>query len=257
MSKNSNEFTKVWSPSLYDSNARFVSDLAIDVLNLLAPIEGEKILDLGCGDGTLTKVIKDFGCEVVGIDSSPEFVSSAINIGINAKVCDGQSFKYNEEFDAVFSNAALHWMLDQDSVISNVKAALKPNGRFVGEMGGYGNVTKIISSIESELLKYGLKGHDLNPWYLPHSDEYRDKLESFGFNVKCIGLVERPTKLPGDIGGWLDVFADSFFYMLTDKQKLNVRQNIINDLSSKIEDENGIWWADYVRLRFHAVNNTN
>jgi trans-aconitate methyltransferase len=127
-----------WNPQQYAENARFVSDLGAPVIELLAPQPGERILDLGCGDGALTVKLLDFGCKVIGIDSSPEMVVAAKSLGIDARVMNGQTLQFNGEFNAVFSNATLHWMKNPESVIAGAWCALKPGGRFVGEFGGHG-----------------------------------------------------------------------------------------------------------------------
>ena len=99
-----------WNPEQYGKNARFVSDLGMPVVDLLSPQSGERILDLGCGDGALSLKLVELGCKVVGVDSSAEMIRAADSLGLDAHVVDGQSLPYDSEFDAVFSNAALHWM---------------------------------------------------------------------------------------------------------------------------------------------------
>lgn len=241
-----------WDSNVYATNARFVADLAGAVVDLLAPQPGERILDLGCGDGALTKRIAEAGADVLGVDASEDLVRATTELGLNAAVVNGHHLEFAQEFDAVFSNAALHWMRDPEVVIDGVKRALKPGGRFVAEFGGGKNVAKIIAAIDEELSargKPGLKGH---PWYFPTPEAYRALLEQRGFRVDQIGLIDRPTRLPGDVGGWLDTFADSFLRVLDPEDRGAARDAIIDRLRDRICDEDGVWWADYVRLRFRA-----
>src|SRR5947208_16977670 len=130
---------QTWSPEQYAQQARFVSDLGMPVVELLAPRAGERILDVGCGDGSLTKKLVELGCQVVGVDASPAMVAAAQAVGLDARVMDGQSLPFEQEFDAVFSNAALHWMPRSEVVIAGVWRSRKPGGRFVGECGSAGN----------------------------------------------------------------------------------------------------------------------
>src|SRR5262249_21711375 len=131
---------QTWNPEQYAKNARFVADRGQPVVDLLAPKAGERILDLGCADGALTKKLAAMGCDVVGVDGSAEQIGAARALGLDARVADGQALDFDTEFDAVFSNAALHWMKRADDVIAGVWRALRPGGRFVGEMGGHGCV---------------------------------------------------------------------------------------------------------------------
>jgi trans-aconitate methyltransferase len=147
--------TQHWSPEQYARHARFVSTLGVPVIDLLSPKRGESILDLGCGDGVLTMKLMERGCTVVGVDSSAEMVAAAKLLGLNVHVIDEESLRFTSEFDAVFSNAALHWMKDPKNVIAGVWRSLKPGGRFVGEFGGYGNVATIVRAIESTFSSRG------------------------------------------------------------------------------------------------------
>lgn len=241
-----------WDPDVYATNARFVADLAGAVVDLLAPRARERILDLGCGDGALTQKIAERGADVLGVDASADLVRATQELGLPAQVVNGHHLAFSQEFDAVFSNAALHWMRDPSAVLEGVRRALKPGGRFVAEFGGAGNVAKLIGAIDEELTargQPGLKGH---PWYFPTPEAYRALLESHGFQVEQIGLIDRPTKLPGDIGGWLDTFADSFLRVLDPGDRAAARDAIVDRLRDRIRDDEGVWWADYVRLRFKA-----
>ena len=167
-----------WNPAQYAEHARFVSDLGLPIIELLSPQPGESILDLGCGDGALTIKLVELGCHVVGVDSSPDMIAAAQSLGLNVQVIDGQALPFINEFDAVFSNAALHWMMHPEHVIAGVWRALKPGGRFVGEFGGCGNVTAIITAIESALSSRGLL--IAHPWFFPHPEEYKRLLKIRG-----------------------------------------------------------------------------
>lgn len=240
-----------WNPNSYAENARFVSDLGKSVIELLSPQLGERILDLGCGDGALTSELSKCGCDVLGIDSSPEMVAAAKHRGLDAHVGDGQFLRFSNEFDAVFSNAVMHWMSDSQSVIDGVWRALRPEGRFVGEFGGYGNVCTIVSAIESALSSRGLAV--ASPWYFPRLEEFQKLLESVGFEVHNITLFPRPTLLPGDVRGWLTTFAHPYTSVVPVDQRDELISEIVDNLRSTLVDADGKWMADYVRLRFTAT----
>src|SRR6202051_1880557 len=206
---------QTWDPASYAQNARFVSDLGSPVVDLLAPKPGERILDLGCGDGVLTKKLADLGCEVVAVDSSLPQIEAARKLGVNASVISGEDLLYNEEFDAVFSNAVLHWIKRADPMIAGVHRSLKPGGRFVAECGGHGCVHKIRTALVQALERRGLDGEARVPWYYPTPGDYATRLERAGFRVDSIALIPRPTPLPGDIIGWLETFAHSFLQGLS------------------------------------------
>src|SRR4051794_22589978 len=181
-----------WDPVRYAEHARFVSDLGMPVVDLLAPKPGERILDLGCGDGVLTERLVAIGCRVIGVDGSPEQVEAARARGIEAYVADGQELRFDGEFDAVFSNAAMHWMKHADAVIAGVWRALVPGGRFVAELGGYGCVANIESALVAALDRRGIDGRAVHPWYFPTPEAYRRRLQAQGFTVPFIALIPRP-----------------------------------------------------------------
>ena len=153
-----------WSADRYEKNARFVSDLGLPVFELLAPRAGERILDLGCGDGVLTKKLQDAGCQVIGIDSSPDMVRAALSLGLNVSTQDAYDIDFRNEFDAVFSNAVLHWLKDAERVAGNVFRALRPGGRFVAECGGAKCCLTIQTALVGELERRGYDGWAANPW---------------------------------------------------------------------------------------------
>ncbi|MDO9281037.1 MAG: methyltransferase domain-containing protein [Methylotenera sp.] len=244
--------TQHWNPEQYAKHARFVSDLGMPVVELLSPQPGERILDLGCGDGALTIKLAELGCNLVGVDASEEMVSATKALGLDAYTIDGQSLKFTNEFDAVFSNAALHWMKNPKAVISGVWQALKPGGRFVAEFGGDGNVATIVNAIESALLSR--QGTIVaGPWYFPHPQEYTSLLEAKGFKVEQMELIPRPTPLPGNVTGWLETFAQSYTAALPVDERPNFIAEVVESLRPKLCDINGNWTADYVRLRFVAT----
>jgi SAM-dependent methyltransferase len=220
------------------------------VLELLAPVAGERILDLGCGDGALTAELVARGCRVVGVDASPEQIAAARARGVDARVADGQRLAFDAEFDAVFSNAALHWMTDPDAVLAGVRRALVPGGRFVCELGGRGCVGRIVAALRAGLARQGVDEAAIQPWYFPGDDEYRARLEAAGFDVDWIALIPRPTPLPGDIGDWLGTFAQTFIAAARDPDALIAE--VREALRPALCDADGRWTADYVRVRFAA-----
>jgi SAM-dependent methyltransferase len=244
--------TQRWDPERYARNARFVADLGLPVLELLAPRPGERILDLGCGDGPLTRKIAELGIQVVGVDASADQIAAARARGLDARVVDGQALTFDREFDAVFSNAALHWMLDPDAAIDGVWRALKPGGRFVGEMGGAGNVAKILAALVAALDRRGLDGRAAIPWYFPTPEDYRGKLEARGFAVASIKLIPRLTPLPGEMAGWLETFAENFLAPVAEAERPAAIAEVSAVLAPDLCDAEGKWSADYVRLRFAA-----
>jgi trans-aconitate methyltransferase len=243
-----------WNSSRYDKNARFVSDLGEPVLELLNPQPGERILDLACGDGALTERIIARGTEVVGVDGSADMVAAARRRDIDARVVDAYELDFHSEFDAVFSNAALHWMKrDPDAVIHGVRRALKPGGRFVAEMGGHGNVAAITVALCAALENHGVKDPaSIMPWYYPSPDEYRERLERAEFDTEYIELIPRPTPLPTGMRGWLETFATP----LTQSVPKESREDFLDEVTERLRpvlcDSSGRWTADYVRLRFLA-----
>ena len=243
---------QTWDPERYARNARFVSDLGMPVVELLAPQPGERVLDLGCGDGALTEKLVAIGCRVVGVDGSAEQVQAARARGIDARVRDGQQLVFDDEFDAVFSNAALHWMKRPDDVIAGVWRALGPGGRFVGEFGGHGCVAAIQSALFDALRRRGIEGERVNPWYFPTCEDYGGRLRARGFDVRFITLIPRPTPLPGDVTGWLETFCESFTNALPSPEGGVFVAEVREALRPRLCDEEGNWTADYVRLRFAA-----
>ena len=243
---------QTWCAATYEKNGRFVATLADGVFSLLDPKPGERILDLGCGDGVLSERIVRTGATVVGVDSSPDFVRASIERGIDARLGDGEHLPFRSEFDAVFSNAALHWMLDQDAVLSGVRSALRPGGRFVAEMGGHGNIAAIRAALRAAAAPFGIDAEaaGANVFFTP--EEYRTLLERHGFKIQSISLVPRPTPLPTGLAGWIETFRRSLLDRLTAEQQQVVTARAQDLLRPILCDRAGIWHADYVRLRFRA-----
>jgi trans-aconitate methyltransferase len=246
--------TQEWKADRYAEHAHFVPTLGQAVLDLLNPRAGERILDLGCGDGVLSEKIKAAGATVVGVDASADMIAAAKSRGIDAQVMDGFNLTFNAEFDAVFSNAALHWMKrDPDAVISGVRRALRPGGRFAGEMGGHGNVAAIAVALLAVLERRGVANAAASsPWYYPTVDDYRAKLEQGGFAVEYIELIPRPTPLPTDMSGWLKTFAMPMIRLLPPEERSVALDEVVELLRPALCDEKGRWTADYIRLRFLA-----
>jgi SAM-dependent methyltransferase len=242
-----------WDPDTYARNARFVSELGAGVVELLAPKAGERILDLGCGDGALTESLVAAGCRVVAVDGSAAQVAAACARGLDARVAHAEALAFTAEFDAVFSNAVLHWIRDADAVLESVRRALKPGGRFVAEFGGAGCVMHIRTALADALDRRGLDAAACDPWFFPAAEDYRARLEAHGFTVSTIVLFPRPTPLPGDISGWLETFGQRFL----DAVPPDDRPTLINEVRTALEphlyDPSLGWVADYTRLRFAAV----
>ena len=239
-----------WNPDVYDHNARFVSDLGAPVVELLDPRPGERILDLGCGDGPLTLELMARGADVVAVDASPQMIAAAKERGIDAHVVDGHALPFEAEFDAVFSNAALHWMQRPDEVIAGVARSLRPGGRFVAEMGGHGCVAAVLTALLAALDRRGVDGYALIPWYFPTPADYGQRLQRGGFEIAEMLHFPRPTPIPGDVTGWLHTFAGPFSGAVDDPEQLMLE--VADLLRPSLCDEEGNWTVDYVRLRFAA-----
>jgi trans-aconitate methyltransferase len=243
---------QVWNAEDYEKHARFVSDLAGPVLEWLQPQAGERILDLGCGDGVLTEELGRRGVSVLGVDVSESLLAAAAARGVETRPMDGQKLMFDGEFDAVFSNAALHWMSDADAVIDGVFRALRPGGRFVAEFGGHGNVAAVTTAMRATARRRGGDAALAGPWFFPSVAVYREMLEERGFRVVRIGLFPRPTPLATGMIAWLKVFRRPFFaqYGAAEDQVLAEVEEL---LAPSLRDARGNWTADYVRLRVEAV----
>jgi len=243
---------QVWNPSQYGSKGSFVPTLGEPLLALLEPRAGMKILDLGCGNGTLTLKIMDSGAEVVGIDASQAMVDAAREKGISAIRMSAYEMTFDQEFDAVFSNAALHWMVeDPQKVLQNVASALKPQGRFIAEMGGEGNIHHIQEAERQALKRRNLDLDQISPKFFPSWETYQSMLEAAGFSVESIKQFDRPTRLPDGVKGWLSVFSTGVLNALPEQDREPFLQEVEDLTRPFLLDEQG-WFADYVRLRFVA-----
>lgn len=240
-----------WSPEAYAKGAGFVSSYGTDILGALSPKPGEHILDLGCGDGTLALEIERSGARVTGVDVSEAFVEAARAKGVTAHHACAHALPFESAFDAVFSNAALHWMLKPQAVIEGVKRALRPGGRFVGEFGGHGNVASIVTALNATADSHGIARSLANPWFFPTPERYRAMLEASGFKVEAIALIPRPTPLPGPLRDWLMIFRAPFFEA-AGSRAADLLEHVETLLAPSLRDDEGRWTADYVRLRFIA-----
>lgn len=246
---------QTWNPADYARHAGFVPVNGESLLTgWLAPRPGERVLDLGCGDGRLMAKLVEVGCEVVGVDSSPEQVAAARQAGLDARVIDARELPFTAEFDAVFSNAALHWIKEADAVAVSVYRSLRPSGRFVGEMGGAGNVETIRAALHEELRGHGIDPEPLDPWYFPPPEEYRACLRAAGFDVARVEHFPRPVQLPTDVAGWLETFAGSFASALPRMERPRFFAAVQERVAPKLRQADGTWrLTDYTRLRFAAA----
>jgi trans-aconitate methyltransferase len=245
-------YEQTWDPQRYIQNASFVAELGAPLIELLAPRPGERILDLGCGDGALTAKLAACGCSVVGVDGSADQIAAAQQRGFDARVMNGEALDFDHEFDAVFSNAALHWMKRADAVIEGVRRALRPGGRFVAEMGGWGCVAKVRAALTTALARRGVDAGPLDPWYFPTAEDYGGRLRAHGFAIESILLFDRPTELPGALTAWLETFGEPFTSALPPAERESLRQEVEAALRPALCGADGVWRADYVRLRFAA-----
>jgi trans-aconitate methyltransferase len=245
--------TQTWDPVGYGRDAGFVPALGLPLIEWLAPRAGERILDLGCGDGALTERLAGRGCELVGVDTSAALVAAARGRGLDARLMDGQSLTFDSDFDAVFSNAALHWMTRPAAVIAGVGRALRPGGRFVGELGGEGNVETIHAALRAALRRRGLDSSPGEITYFPSLATYRAALEGAGFRVERIETFPRATPLPTGMSGWLRTFALSYLAVASAPDREGLVDEVIEAVRPRLCDADGNWHADYVRLRFAAT----
>jgi ubiquinone/menaquinone biosynthesis C-methylase UbiE len=247
--------TQTWDPLAYERNGAFVHELAGGVLEWLAPQPGEYVLDLGCGDGNLTRRIAESGAHVLGVDASLEMVAAARERGVEAEHSRAEELPFRDAtFDAVFSNAVLHWVRDQDAMIQQVRRVLKPGGRFVAEMGGHGNVAAIHVALTAVLDRHGFGDREKGVNYYPSADSYTTRLRSHGFSVEQVKLIPRPTKLAeAGMEGWLRTFRRGVLEDLPEDVREAVVRETVNLLEPALRDEAGNWIADYVRLRFVAT----
>lgn len=242
-----------WDANLYDDAHAFVSQYGHHSLKLLNPQPDETILDLGCGTGDITFELKQMGVNVIGVDYSKEMIKKSKNKypDLNFQVQDILSLNFNEQFDAVYSNAVLHWIKEPRRALESIYKSLKTRGRFVAEFGGYGNIENMTSSIIEARKKLGYTfTEEDDPWYFPSIGQYATLMEDAGFKVELAILIDRPTKLEGKEGlrKWLDMFAEQFFFDVTRADKELMYTLIEASLADK-QFHGNYWEADYKRLR--------
>lgn len=242
-----------WDPNTYSKNVNFVPTLGKPVIDLLAPKAGERILDLGCGTGVIAEELMKMGCSVLGADASPDMVSATRERGVEAIIADAQNITVKEKFDAVFSNAALHWMSNHYAVVRRVWDLLRPGGRFVGECGGEGCLRIIREGMKIALIKRGIDYRARNPWHYPELGTFSMILTNQGFDVKYIARFDRPTPLPTGLRGWLEVFAVNHTAGFTNAEKESFYEDVEDYCRPMLYKDGKGWIADYKRLRFYAV----
>lgn len=247
-----------WKAQFYDSTVNYVTKYGEDILELLAPKEGEQILDLGCGTGHLTEKIAQQGAKVIGIDFSENMIEEAQRLysHLDFQVQNAEHLQLDEKVDAVFSNAALHWMKNASAVTNSVANCLKQGGRFVAEFGGQDNVAVIIEALYQALGEKGIKRSEVyHPWYFPSVGEYTSLLEASGFTVRYVLYFDRPTLLedcPRGVEDWIRNFAGDFVQSVSPELREEVIQRAAELTKPQLFQE-GQWFADYCRLRFVAV----
>ena len=245
---------KIWDAQRYQSQHSYVFKHGEGLVDLLDPKPGERILDLGCGDGQLTQRLAATGARVQGVDASAPMVAAARARGVVVDEARAESLPYgNGTFDAVFSNAALHWVRGQDAMLAEVHRVLRPGGRFVAEMGGHGNVAAILVALTAVLARYGHGDLENEVNYYPTPEVYTRRLERAGFRVERIELIPRPTPLAeGGMSDWLRTFRRGVLDSLPEELRETVVAETTELLAKALRDEEGKWVADYVRLRFVA-----
>jgi trans-aconitate methyltransferase len=249
--------TQTWDPALYQQKHAFVFERGGDVVELLAPKAFERILDLGCGTGQLTKRIADAGATVIGIDHSPQMIRQAkANFPeLRFEVADARAFAFDEPFDAIFSNAVLHWVKPPERAVERISDGLKPAGRLVAEFGGKGNIDVVMRSLRAAAIEINCPElAAIEPWYYPSVGEYASLLERHGLEVTFATLFDRPTPLEAETGlrDWLRMFAGMFLEQVPDDRRDALIDGVEQLARPTLYGESG-WSADYRRLRIVAV----
>jgi trans-aconitate methyltransferase len=249
--------TNQWNAAQYDAKHAFVYEKAKGLVALLAPEVGERILDLGCGTGVLTAEIAERGAEVLGVDRSEEMISQARKKfpALKFEVLDARELRFNTEFDAVFSNAVLHWIPESEQVIAGVAQTLKPGGRFVAELGGKGNIQRLVEGFHRAFSALGMQEPDgVSPWFYPSVAEYAGLLERHGLEVREASLFDRPTMLEeGEYGleNWIRLFRQTFLEKMGEPNAQQWIQEVKRQCRVELF-KNGNWELDYRRLRIAA-----
>ena len=236
--------TSQWDAADYARVGGFVPALGAAALDLLDPQPGEHILDVGCGDGTLSVKIVERGASVVGIDDSESMIGAARGKGLDARLMDAAELKFSEAFDAAFSNATLHWILAKDRAARAIWFGLKPGGRFAGELGGEGNLACLREALDDELVArgFGPPAYAAN-WY-PSVEQFSAVYERAGFKDVDARLIERPTTLEHGVSGWVLTFRAGWL------DRAGVPHEERQSIADAVADRVGSASADYVRLRF-------
>lgn len=246
-----------WNANLYDEKHSFVSHFGEDLVELLSPKAGEKVLDLGCGTGDLAHRLQQLGVDIIGIDKSENMIQQAQKKypAIPFKAQDAGAMDFTNEFNAVFSNATLHWVKDAKRALQGIYNALMQGGRFIAEFGGKGNVQKITDEIINQFEEFGI---DYNPerfpWYFPSIGEYTTLMERAGFRVTFAHHFDRPTPLIGENGlrNWIEMFANGMFEGITPETKDFIISKVETNLRRELS-QNGEWIADYKRIRVIGI----
>lgn len=245
-----------WDTELYEAQHAFVWQLGAGLIEVLAPQPGERILDLGCGTGQLTHQIAERGADVLGVDASPEMIGQARQNypRLRFALQDGASMSFDGEFDAVFSNAALHWITNAEGAADSMGRALRVGGRLVLEMGGRGNIRQIHQALESAFRRHSTKPLPAPRNYFPSVSEYSTILETHGFEVRSAILFDRPTPLEGERGmeQWIRQFCNFYLDELPSSLLQVVIDEVVEQLRSRLYN-NGQWFADYRRLQVSAI----
>lgn len=246
-----------WDADKYTADFSFVHQYGNSVMELIDANEGSSVLDLGCGNGALTKTLQQKGYAVKGLDDSRELLDIARKNYPDIEFIQGDAtdFVLSEPVDVVFSNAVFHW-INQDrqrDMLKCVYNALKKNGQFIFEFGGYGNNQHIHSILAMIFSEYGYC-YEM-PFYFPTISEYTALLEDTGFRVKYAVLFDRPTELKGENGlkDWINMFLKTPFEIVESNQE---KEAIINKAIRVLQNElyiDGKWYADYVRIRMKAI----
>jgi len=245
--------SSAWDAERYQGKHSYVWKFGASLLELLQPQSGERILDVGCGTGQLTAEIAKSGAHVVGLDNSEDMLRQARENypALKFVLGDAAKFRFEEPFDAVFSNAALHWVKDAAPAAESIVLALKPGGRFVAELGGKGNIASVLAALHAV---FGEDAEDRSPWFFPGIGEYARLLERYGLEVHEASLFDRPTVLEGENGldDWLRMFCATYFR--------DVAQDTANEKIRQLAEQlrpahylNNVWTLDYRRLRILAM----
>jgi trans-aconitate methyltransferase len=245
-----------WNAELYAARHGFVSELASDLLDLLAPVAGERILDLGCGVGTHMRELEKRGARVVGVDLDPAMVEAARRAcpGADVRQADARDLAHLGTFDAVLSNAVLHWVKPAEAAARAIAAVLVPGGRFVAELGGAANIATLRGGVDRELAALGLEPLQ-TPWCFPSLGAYATLLEETGFALRAAWSFARPTPLAGGRAGlasWLDMFAGGWLSPLTPEDRAALTRGVERRLEAALW-RGDHWELDYVRLRVVAI----